>query len=81
MKNPKEEIALPLRGRKNNLTKNELLGYFAKERLGLNASIIDEVLNSFILAIPIWKKMIRMGFLSPKMQKRYLDLLDQRVNS
>jgi serine/threonine-protein kinase HipA len=35
-KNAKEEIALPIRGRKSNLTKRDFFDYFAVERLGLN---------------------------------------------
>ncbi len=33
--NTKEEIALPLNGKKNNLTKRDLFEYFAKDRLNL----------------------------------------------
>jgi serine/threonine-protein kinase HipA len=77
-KNAKEELALPLKGKKNNLTKNDFLKYLAAEKLGLNQNIIDSVVVEFILAIPKWRILIGSSFLSPLMQEKYLELLDQR---
>lgn len=76
--NTDEEIALPIKGKKNNLQSSTFLTYFAIERLGLNQNIIHETLNEFKQLIPEWKKMIKESFLSAKMQKQYIDLLDER---
>jgi len=77
-KNTKEEIALPIRGRKNNLTKHDFFDYFAVERLGLNPKIIAEVLQEFQQAIPRWQALINISFLSQEMQEKYLHVLKAR---
>jgi len=77
-KNTKEEIALPLRGRKNNLTKRDFFNYFAVEQLRLNQKVIDGVIQEFHQAIPEWRELIGFSFLSQQMQEKYLQLLDER---
>lgn len=77
-KNPKEEMALPLNGKKNNLRENDFLEYFAKQRLGLNQKIITNILQEIKQAIPNWKLLIHHSFLSASMQEKYIDLLDMR---
>jgi serine/threonine-protein kinase HipA len=77
-KNTKEEIALPLKGKKNNLTKNDFLNYFAAEKLGLNQNVIDGIIQEFHQIIPEWRKLIGFSFLSKQMQEKYIELLDQR---
>ncbi len=77
-KNAKEEIALPVRGRKNNLTKHDFFDYFAIERLGLNQKVIASILEEFQQVIPKWQALIRISFLSQDMQKKYLQLLETR---
>lgn len=77
-KNIKEEIALPLRGRKNNLTKHDFFKYFAREQLKLNPKTIDGVIQEFHKVIPEWHKLIGFSFLSQQMQEKYLLLLNER---
>jgi serine/threonine-protein kinase HipA len=77
-KNTKEEIALPLNGKKNNLTKNDFLKYFALEKLELNHKVIDGVRQEFHQIIPEWRKLIGFSFLSQPMQEKYLQLLNER---
>ena len=77
-KNTKEEIALPLKGKKNNLTKRDFLNYFALEKLGLNQNVIDGIVKEFHQIIPEWQKLIGYSFLSQQMQEKYLQLLEQR---
>lgn len=73
-----EETALPLRGKKSNLNRNDLIEYFGAERLKLNRKMIDEVLNELSSSIPAWEKLINMSFLSDEMKTKYLDLLTNR---
>lgn len=75
---PTEEIALPLRGKKSNLKKTDLIDYFAYERLNLNPSIVEEILEKIASKIPAWQKLIEISFLSHEMQQRYLKLLGGR---
>lgn len=77
-KNVKEEMALPLNGKKNNLTRRDFLEYFALNRLGLNTKVIEDVMQEIQEAIPHWKQLIKISFLSEKMQEKYLDLLEER---
>jgi len=78
MINAKEELALPLKGKKNNLTKNDFLKYFAAERLQLNQGIIDDIINDFLIKIPHWFPLIENSFLSKQMKEKFQNLLQER---
>jgi serine/threonine-protein kinase HipA len=78
LKNPNEELALPLKGKKSNLTRNDLLNYFAQERLQLNENIIREVMSRFAAAIPRWRDLLEQSFLSKDMKEKYTAVLAQR---
>lgn len=75
---PQEEIALPLHGKKKNLTKRDFFNYFAEDRLNLNGNIISEVIQGIQSALPKWRELIGNSFLSKSMQKKYLSLLEER---
>jgi serine/threonine-protein kinase HipA len=75
---PKEEIALPLNGKKNNLRKKDLLEYFAIEQLQLHPDIVNYIIQGIKKTLPDWKTLINHSFLSKAMQKKYLNLLDSR---
>lgn len=77
--NTKEEIALPLNGKKNNLRKSDLVNYFGIELLKLNNSVINTELELMKQTVPHWKLLIGRSFLSPGMQEKYLRLLDDRL--
>lgn len=78
-KNFQEEIALPIRGRKNNLTKSDFFKYFAGERLGLNPGVRDELAETFKQALSEFRQVISKSFLSKPMQEKYLHLLTKRA--
>lgn len=78
LKNAKEELALPLRGRKNNLTQRDLLKYFAIEQLGLNQSIIDDVLHDIDVTLATWRSLLEASFMSDEMGDKYQTLLKER---
>jgi len=73
-----EELALPLNGKKNKLTREDFLDYFANERLGLTERVIDKMLAVFAKVRPEWEGMVEMSFLSDEMKERYLKILDER---
>lgn len=75
--NTKEEMALPLNGKKSNLTKRDLLEYFA-QRLQLNKNIVNSVMDEIKQAVPEWKILISNSFLSKSMQEKYLHLITER---
>ncbi len=74
-----EEMALPLNGKRRNLTKNDLFRYFAQERLELSEKAVQSVLGDIRAALPAWSELIRRSFLSEKMKKAYRALLDERL--
>jgi serine/threonine-protein kinase HipA len=74
-----EEIALPLKGKKKQLTRNILVDYFGKERCELTAKSIEKVLETISSAVPKWRELINISFLSKAMKDKYLDLLDTRL--
>lgn len=73
-----EELALPLRGKKRNLTRNDFLVYFGQERLQLNEKVISNSLQTFRDALPGWYDLIGISFLSDPMKRLYLELLSRR---
>jgi serine/threonine-protein kinase HipA len=76
--NPQEELALPLAGWKSKITKQNLIDYFARERLGLTPVIIEKTLQEIELQKMHWYKLIQMSFLSEEMKKKYIDLVSLR---
>lgn len=75
----KEEVALPLNGKKAKLKKDDFLDYFGKERLGLPSSLITSILSEFQNCIPIWKEYIAISFLSEEKKTAYLSVLETRA--
>jgi len=80
MLNSQEELALPLRGRKNKLKKDDFFVYFAKERLSLTQKSIGQTVRRIVKAFPRWIDLIQICFLSDSMKTQYIDLLNKRFN-
>jgi serine/threonine-protein kinase HipA len=78
--NSQEELALPLRGKKNKLKKDDFFMYFAKERLELTQKSIEQTANRIVKAFPTWIDLIQKSFLSDSMKIKYIDLLNERFN-
>lgn len=81
LKEQDEEIALSLKGKKTHLTHNILVDYFGIERCKLTEKSVEKVLEIITLAIPKWKTLIDISFLSKDMKGKYLDLLDGRLTT
>jgi len=78
LKNAKEEIALPIMGKKNNLSGKIFTEYFAKERLNLNETIISRELEILFKSWKSWEDIIQISFLSEKMKEKYISLIHER---
>jgi len=78
-KNPEDEIALPIKGKKKNLTRNLLINYFGQEKCDLTDKVIDKVLDSITNAIPKWREEISISFLSDEMKEKYIALINARL--
>ena len=79
IKNPDEEIALTLKGKKNNLKASDFIAYYAKDRLQLNEKTVATILDQIKKATPKWKELLEISFLSDEMKEKYLELLEGRV--
>lgn len=77
LKNPKEEIALPIAGKKSKLSK-ELFSTYGIERLGFSEQILANELTKFQMAIDRFENLIQQSFLSDKMKLQYKNLLHER---
>jgi len=78
MGNDPEEIALPLNGKKRNLSKRDLVDYYGGLRLGLNKKVIDESVAIFNTLQPAWQELIQISFLSQNFKNKYSSLVEQR---
>lgn len=75
----REEIALPIRGKKSNLKSSDLVEYFGQERLGLSLLVIKKELMNFQDAMNKWHELINRSFLSDDMKTKYKELLKLRM--
>jgi serine/threonine-protein kinase HipA len=78
IKNAREEIALPMRGKKTNLTKRDLVQYFGRERLLLNDRVIASILGSFTEKKMAICDLIQKSFLNKEFKQRYQELVEER---
>ena len=76
--NPKEELALPLNGKKNNLQRRDLIDYFGGKRLQLPKRVITKVLSELQEARTTWEELHARSFLSTEMKEKYLRILEDR---
>jgi serine/threonine-protein kinase HipA len=80
IKNPEEEIALTLKGKKSNLKASDFIDYYAKERLQLNERTIENIQQDMVKAKQQWRELISISFLSDDMREKYSQILEYRLN-
>ncbi len=73
-----EELALPLRGRKQKLIRKDWIEYFGRDTLQLTGKVMDDCLQRFITSVPKWHDLITISFVSDSMKTLYSELLQQR---
>ncbi|NLD36630.1 MAG: HipA domain-containing protein [Desulfatiglans sp.] len=78
LSDPKEEIALPVKGRKNRLDSYILIDYFGRDRLALNDKIISSLLDDINGAMPEWDRLVEISFLPNELKDRYRLVLEKR---
>lgn len=76
-RNPKktEELALPLNGKKRNLTKRDFVDYYGFGRLGLSIKVVDSTLEKFSEVISNWLDLIEISFLDETMKNHYREVV------
>lgn len=77
--NAREQLALPLNGKKNNLSRKDFINYYAAEHLQLNQAVITQALNFIELMLPKMQELIEISFLSEKKKFAYKTVFFQRV--
>lgn len=77
----KEEIALPLHGKKSNLTRKDIIDYYGVQKLELKPEVINQVLTIFRESIPKWRDLIESSFLSHRSKEEYNTVLDKRMKA
>lgn len=78
--NAREETALPLGGKKRNLTRRLWIEYYCHERLGLNQSQIRRILDELRLVMSQSKSLIERSFLSDSAKRGYSKILSRRTS-
>jgi serine/threonine-protein kinase HipA len=78
---PKEQLALPLKGRKNKLKREDLIDYFGEQRLGINPKAIAGLLEELRAGTQEWDSLIQKSFLSAEMKKKYADIVRTRKDT
>jgi len=74
----KEELALPLSGRKTKLGIQDFL--HAGTTMGLEETVILRLISGLHKTLPKWRELIINSFLSEEMKERYEQLIESRLN-
>ena len=75
----KEEMALPINGKKRNLTRNDLLKYYCREHCGVSSKFVDELLSNLSSLIPRFHELINRSYLGEDKRKEYREIFDDRA--
>lgn len=75
--NDREELALPLSGKKTNLHKSDFLN--AAKTMGLEEKVVLRLMTDLHKALPKWQVLIQESFLSEEMKKAYEELIVSRL--
>lgn len=75
----KEQIALPLNGKKNNLKYKDFIDYFAYDKLNLNVKTVKNFLNLLSLKTAQWDPIIKNSFLPDDLKNGYHKILHERL--
>ena len=70
MPSDKEELALTLNGKKNNIHRADFLS--AMEKSGIGAVVAERMMGRFAKLLPQWEETIRNSFLPEEMQSEYI---------
>lgn len=79
--NAKEELALPLRGKKANMKLRDFRDYYAIEKMEIPAKVFDETVSHIKSQMGDWSSLIEKSFLSAALKKKYHALLEERAHT
>jgi serine/threonine-protein kinase HipA len=81
LRNPVEQSALPLNGKKNKLSSDDFFIYLAKERLNLSDKVILNIQEDIKTLKKYVDDYIPRSFLSAMMKQKYQNLFNERYES
>lgn len=73
----KEELALPLSGRKTKISLDDFLN--AAKTMGLEEKVVLRLIDNFQKVLPKWLALIRISFLDDEMKKAYENIVVSRL--
>ena len=73
----KEELALPLSGKKTKLRLEDFLK--AAKTMGLDENVVLRLIAGLQKALPKWETLIQASFLNEDMKSAYLELITSRL--
>ena len=74
----KEELALPLSGRKSQLQMNDFLK--SATAMGLEQNVVINLIENMHKAVPKWRSLIQSSFLTADMKEKYEQLVMLRLD-
>lgn len=74
----KEELALPLSGRKTKMFLDDFLS--AGSTMGLEEKVVSRLIAGLYKALPKWQMLIHDSFLNEEMKKRYEEVIISRLS-
>ena len=77
LRNPTEELALPLKGKKNRLKPQDFLDY--AEALQLTRPVVDSIINELAKGLAAWPELLENSFLPDNLKASYETLVNERV--
>ena len=80
LKEATEEMALPLKGKKNKISAEDFWEYLGRERFCFSEKILEATRKKFKDTIETWKTWIRISFLKEDQKELYIKLLMERVH-
>lgn len=75
------ELALSLSGKHSGFSRADFFESFAQDTLGLNKKAVNQLSEEFRKALPEWRRLIKICFLSEKKQEAYRQVLDRRLKT
>lgn len=74
----KEEMALPIKGKKSNFTRDIFFDYFGHENLQINKKVLSGLEDEFRQYFDEWCELIKKSFLKQENQEKFVEILIDR---
>lgn len=76
----KEELALPIRGKKNKFTQDDFIEYFAIDQLKMTRAVCNTTMQEFRAVLPKWNHLIEHSFLLEQSKNDFRKIVKERLS-